>query len=126
MYVRFGDIWTIKYLKLVQNIPFIVHFEQKILIWICFSGPLALLLTMIHMKEEASDIFVLRTTRWRIMIRKMREAMDMTKLKNLPTLEEFFEQKYGKPGSATRDDFNARAKSWYDAEILKGSRMGLL
>lgn len=52
----------------------------------------------------------------------MRPEIDLAKVKKLPTAEDLLKKKYGKPGSTTREEFNAKAKAWYLAEILKDAR----
>ncbi|MDL2255814.1 helix-turn-helix domain-containing protein [Parabacteroides sp. OttesenSCG-928-K15] len=44
------------------------------------------------------------------------------KLAQLSTADEMLEEVYGKPGSLTRKEFEAKAKAWYYAEILKDIR----
>ena len=41
------------------------------------------------------------------------------KLAKLRTFEDHLREKYGEPGSAARKEFDARAKAWYNAELLK-------
>lgn len=52
----------------------------------------------------------------------MRTNIDTKKLGQLPTAKELLEEKYGKEGSLTRDAFEAKAKAWYYAEVLKNAR----
>ena len=44
------------------------------------------------------------------------------KLARLHTADEILEKEYGAPGTPTRDAFEARAKAWYYAELLKEER----
>lgn len=52
----------------------------------------------------------------------MRPKIDMNKLKNLPTLEDILEKEYGVKGTAAREEFDAKARVWYYAEVLKNAR----
>lgn len=44
------------------------------------------------------------------------------KLAKLRTFDDVLQEKYGEPDSETRKDFDARAKAWYYAELLKDER----
>lgn len=44
------------------------------------------------------------------------------KLAKLRTFDDVLLEKYGEPGSEVRKDFDARAKAWYYAELLKDER----
>lgn len=44
------------------------------------------------------------------------------KLSKLRTFDDVLQEKYGEPNSEVRKDFDARAKAWYYAELLKGER----
>jgi ribosome-binding protein aMBF1 (putative translation factor) len=44
------------------------------------------------------------------------------KLAKLKRADEHFNERYGKQGTAERADFEAKAQSWYYAEILKEAR----
>ena len=44
------------------------------------------------------------------------------KLAKLRTFDDVLQKKYGEPGSAARKEFDARAKAWYYAELLKDER----
>ena len=44
------------------------------------------------------------------------------KLARLHTADEVLEKEYGAPGTPSRDAFEARAKAWYYAELLKEER----
>lgn len=48
--------------------------------------------------------------------------LDESKLSKLSTASEHFDNKYGKEGTPNRKDFEARAKAWYYAELLKEER----
>ena len=43
----------------------------------------------------------------------------MAKLKRA---DEHFDERYGKPGTIERNEFEAKAKAWYYAEILRDAR----
>ena len=44
------------------------------------------------------------------------------KLAKLRTFDDVLQEKYGEPDSEARKDFDARAKAWYYAELLKDER----
>lgn len=48
--------------------------------------------------------------------------LNMEKLKGLPTANEMLDEKYGKKGTTSRAEFEARAQAWYYAEILREER----
>ena len=52
----------------------------------------------------------------------MKTKIDNDKLKNLPTVEDLFEKKYGSKNTTTREEFDAKSRAWYYAEILKNAR----
>lgn len=52
----------------------------------------------------------------------MKAKIDNDKLKNLPTVEDLFEKKYGSKNATTREEFDAKSRAWYYAEILKNAR----
>lgn len=52
----------------------------------------------------------------------MSPEIDMGKLSNLATANELLDAKYGRKGSSSRDVFDAKAKAWYYAEVLKHAR----
>ena len=52
----------------------------------------------------------------------MRPKIDISKLKHLPTAEDMFEKEYGAKGTASREEFDAKSRAWYYAEILKNAR----
>ncbi len=52
----------------------------------------------------------------------MRQNIDWEKLKNLPTADDLLSEEYGERGTATREEFDAKSRAWYYAEILKDAR----
>lgn len=52
----------------------------------------------------------------------MRTKISTDKLKNLPTTEQLLTETYGEKGSASREEFDAKARAWYYAEVLKNAR----
>ena len=48
--------------------------------------------------------------------------LNKEKLAKLKTFENLLESEYGKPGTPEREEFEALAKSWYYAELLKDER----
>lgn len=52
----------------------------------------------------------------------MRPMIDKDKLKRLPTVEDMFIKAYGAKGTAAREEFDAKARAWYYAEVLKNAR----
>ncbi|MBQ5380709.1 MAG: transcriptional regulator, partial [Paraprevotella sp.] len=52
----------------------------------------------------------------------MRRKIDMEKLKHLPTAEEMFVNEYGTKGTVAREEFDAKSRAWYYAEVLKNAR----
>ncbi len=44
------------------------------------------------------------------------------KLAKVENIDDVLQEKYGEPGSEARKDFDARAKAWYYAELLKDER----
>ncbi len=52
----------------------------------------------------------------------MRQNIDLKRLKDLPTAEDLFRKEYGEKGTAAREEFDAKARAWYYAEILKDAR----
>lgn len=48
--------------------------------------------------------------------------LNMEKLKGLPTVNEMLDEKYGKKGTTSRAEFEARAQAWYYAELLREER----
>lgn len=51
-----------------------------------------------------------------------RNKLNLSKLKNLKTAKQLFTERYGEEGTPSREDFHARAKAWYYAELLKEER----
>lgn len=52
----------------------------------------------------------------------MRPQIELAKIANLETTNKQLNAKYGLVGSDTRAAFDAKAKAWYYAEILKEAR----
>lgn len=52
----------------------------------------------------------------------MRPKIDINKLKQLPTAEDLLTKEHGIKGSAARDEFDAKSRAWYYAEVLKNAR----
>lgn len=52
----------------------------------------------------------------------MRPKIDIDKLKHLPTAEDMFVEEYGAKGTVSRDEFDAKSRAWYYAEVLKNAR----
>ena len=52
----------------------------------------------------------------------MRPKIDMTKLSSLATANDLLDSKYGRKGTSDRESFDAKAKAWYYAEVLKEAR----
>jgi len=52
----------------------------------------------------------------------MRPTIDLKKLASLPTTDQMLDSKYGIEGTSSRDDFDAKSKAWYYAEVLKEAR----
>ena len=48
--------------------------------------------------------------------------VDINKLKHLPTTEDMFVDEYGAKGTVSRDEFDAKSRAWYYAEVLKNAR----
>ena len=48
--------------------------------------------------------------------------LNMEKLKGLPTANEMLDEKYGKKGTTSRAEFEARAQAWHYAELLREER----
>ena len=51
--------------------------------------------------------------------------IDDEKLKCLNSVDDLLDEKYGKLGTPTRDEFEAKAQSWYYGEILRDRRKQL-
>ena len=52
----------------------------------------------------------------------MRPKISIDKLKHLPTTEDLLVEEYGVKGTASRDEFDAKSRAWYYAEVLKNAR----
>lgn len=52
----------------------------------------------------------------------MRVKLDPQKLAALPTGGQHLTEKYGETGTYTRVEFEAKAKAWYYAEVLRNAR----
>jgi len=52
----------------------------------------------------------------------MRSSIDLKKIASLPTVNQMLDSKYGTDGTSAREDFDAKAKAWYYAEVLKDAR----
>lgn len=50
---------------------------------------------------------------------------DINKLEGLHTASELLDKKYGRQGSVSRDEFDAKARAWYYGEILRDRRREL-
>lgn len=48
--------------------------------------------------------------------------IDLEKLKNARTVNQMLDEKYGELGTPQREEFNAKAKAYYYAELLKDER----
>jgi Predicted transcriptional regulator with C-terminal CBS domains len=44
------------------------------------------------------------------------------RIAKLKTADELFDERYGMPGTSERNEFEAKAKAWYYAEILRDTR----
>lgn len=44
------------------------------------------------------------------------------KLKEMKTVGQLFDEKYGNEGTESRNEFNAKVQAWYYAELLKEER----
>lgn len=53
---------------------------------------------------------------------KMRPKIDLTKLSEIETVNNDLDARYGKIGTPSRMDFDAKAKAWYMAECLRDAR----
>ena len=52
----------------------------------------------------------------------MRKKIDIEKIQKLSTTEDMFEQEYGPKGTTRREEFEAKARAWYYAEVLRDAR----
>ena len=48
--------------------------------------------------------------------------LDAKKLSKLPSFNEKLDREYGQKGTMQRETFDAKARSWYYAEVLKDAR----
>lgn len=48
--------------------------------------------------------------------------INLEKLKEMKTVGQLFDEKYGNEGTESRNEFNAKAQAWYYAELLKEER----
>lgn len=52
----------------------------------------------------------------------MTQKLDRAKLAKLDTANDMLDSKYGSYDTSTREEFEAKAKAWYYAEVLKDAR----
>ena len=52
----------------------------------------------------------------------MKNKINKDKLAKLPTVEELLTAKYGEKGTISREEFDAKSRAWYYAEVLKNAR----
>ena len=52
----------------------------------------------------------------------MKETQYLDKISQLPTINDVLDEKYGKLGKQSRDNFDTKARAWYYAELLKEKR----
>lgn len=52
----------------------------------------------------------------------MKNKINIEKLANLPTVEDLLTEKYGERGTLSREEFDAKSRAWYYAEVLKNAR----
>ncbi len=52
----------------------------------------------------------------------MRTTLDPTKLQKLPTIETLLTKEHGPKGTVSREEFDAKSRAWYYAEVLKNAR----
>ncbi len=52
----------------------------------------------------------------------MKNKINIEKLANLPTVEELLAAEYGERGTLSREEFDAKSRAWYYAEVLKNAR----
>ncbi|MBO4417348.1 MAG: helix-turn-helix transcriptional regulator [Bacteroidales bacterium] len=53
----------------------------------------------------------------------MERKLDMHKITQLPTVNDDLDDRYGKEGTRSRDEFNAKSRAWYYAECIKNARI---
>lgn len=52
----------------------------------------------------------------------MRTKINVEKVSNLPTVEDLLTEKYGAVGTESREEFDAKSRAWYYAEVLRDAR----
>lgn len=52
----------------------------------------------------------------------MKNKIDKNTLASLPTVEDMFVSEHGEKGTLSREEFDAKSKAWYYAEVLKNAR----
>lgn len=52
----------------------------------------------------------------------MRTKINIEKLSSLPTVEDLLTEKYGAEGTESREEFDAKSRAWYYAEVLRDAR----
>lgn len=52
----------------------------------------------------------------------MKNKIDKNTLASLPTVEDMFVAEHGEKGTLSREEFDAKSKVWYYAEVLKNAR----
>ena len=52
----------------------------------------------------------------------MKNKINKDKLAKLPTVEELLTARYGEKGTLSREEFDAKSRAWYYAEVLKNAR----
>lgn len=52
----------------------------------------------------------------------MKNKIDKNTLASLPTVEDMFVAEHGEKGILSREEFDAKSKAWYYAEVLKNAR----
>ena len=52
----------------------------------------------------------------------MKNKIDKNTLASLPTVEGLFVAEHGEKGTLSREEFDAKSKAWYYAEVLKNAR----
>ena len=51
--------------------------------------------------------------------------LDMEKVSKLPTTNDLLDEKYGKEGTASRAEFDAKALAWYHGSLIRDRRQEL-
>ena len=52
----------------------------------------------------------------------MRNEINLENLASLPTVEDLLTADHGERGTLSREEFDAKSKAWYYAEVLKNAR----